>query len=72
MVTASLKDTRVQRLLMGAHQLLYLYSGIYLMTGAAITLRGEGGGGDYAIHNVKHGALGDTRASEIGHCYKVI
>lgn len=33
---------------------------------------GSVGGGDYAIHNVKYGALGDTRAPEIGHCYKVI
>lgn len=57
---------------MGAHQLLHLYSGIYLMTGTDITLRGREGRGDYAIHNVKCGALGDTSAPEIGHCYKVI
>lgn len=65
MVTASLKDTRVQGMLTGANQVL-LYSGIYLMTGTVITLHGG------VIHNVKYGALEDTRAPENGHCYKVI
>lgn len=38
-VTASLKDTRVQQLLMGVHQMLYLYDGKYLMNGTALTLQ---------------------------------